>query len=214
MNDRQENFFSMVLATRLVLEANKSDWQPIAGFVSAVDDLDEKIEDTEASRLAQEEDRTGIATNKNEVEANLIKTTLNISGAIQAYAADQGDVELKERVSFTKGELQKQRDTILRDISIIVLKEAQKIGAPLNDYGVTAAEVSDFETLTEDYRDIMSRPRVGTTDRKTATEDLVKHLDEIRVIYKERIDKLMLNFEDTHTHFFEKYFNARKIADV
>ncbi len=156
----------------------------------------------------------GIATNKNEVEANLIKTTLNISGAIQAYAADQGDVELKERVSFTKGELQKQRDTILRDISIIVLKEAQKIGAPLNDYGVTAAEVSDFETLTEDYRDIMSRPRVGTTDRKTATEDLVKHLDEIRVIYKERIDKLMLNFEDTHTHFFEKYFNARKIADV
>lgn len=196
------------------MEDNKSDWQPISGFVSAVDDLDGFIEDVEATRLVQEGDITGVTKNKGEVEASLVKKAINISGAIQAYAIDQDNVQLRQRVTVTKSDLEKLRDTILRDQCLIILKEAQKIGASLNDYGVSAGEVSDFETVIEDFRAILAKPRVAITNRKTATEDLAKHLASCTSVYKDRIDKLMLNFEDSHTHFFENYRNARAIADV
>ncbi len=169
--------------------------------------------DIEAVRLIQEQDTTGIAVDKSELREYLVNKVIEVSTAVQAYASENGDNELLESVNYSRSELLQCRDTILHDRSQLINDKADAIIGSLGDYGVVAGDLSDLQTLIDDYVAIIPKPRTATSSKKTATEDLDLHFRKADGILKNRLDKLSEQFRTSDPEFFTTFHNARIIVD-
>ncbi len=213
MQDRQENKLSMYLAVQKVCTDNNGVWSGLPAFVSSFSAFEGKIADIEAVRLIQEQDTTGIAVDKTELREDLVNKVIEVSTAVQAYASENEDNELLESVNYSRSELLQCRDTILHDRSQLIHDKADAIIGSLGDYGVVAGDLSDLQTLIDDYVAIIPKPRTATSSKKTATEDLELHFKEADGILRNRLDKLSEQFRTSDPEFYTTFHNARMIVD-
>ena len=80
---------------------------------------------------------------------------------MQAYANDNEDLELLERIDFTRSDLTHVRDNTFLEMLDILLEKANDNAADLVDYGVTATLLTDFQTFRDEFEDIVNKPRAA-----------------------------------------------------
>jgi len=214
MTDDQENKLSMALAVQTVVNNNNSVWSGLPAFVTAFGDLETVIGDVQSIRVNQEKDTKGVTKDKGSVEADLIEKTLEVRAAVSAYATDNNDNTLKEKVNYSPSALKQARDTILRDICQLIHDESNTVISGLADYGVVAADLTELQTLIDAYNDVVAAPREAITSRSTATRELKNLIGQMDVILKDRLDMLMETFKKDHPKFHTQYTNARIIVNL
>lgn len=214
MTDNQENKRSMNIAVQKVCKKFKSIWSGIPAFVKAFADFETNIDDIETQRLIQEGKITGIATNKQKEEDEMIQLTIEIVGAVYAYAAENEDNELMEKVNYSPNGLSKERDTVLKDICQLIHNEAKNVVTNLADYDKTPADLNQLQKEINDFKDILTKPRTAIVTRSTATSQLVVLTKISDNILKTRMDKLMESSKTKERKFYMAYKSARIIVDL
>jgi hypothetical protein len=214
MKQNQENKLSMYLVVQKVCADNNSVWNGVAACVTAMAELETKINAIVAARQVQENDTKGIAEDKSNRREKMIAKAMFVKGAVQAYATDTSNNELYKSVDYTVTEIRKVPDTIARDRALLIYNKANAIATNLTSYGISAAILTELQNSINDFAGIMASPRTAKSLTKAATLEISELFDEADLIVKRKLDKLMVQFKESNEAFYNTYLNAREIIDL
>jgi Carboxypeptidase regulatory-like domain len=211
MTSKQESRFSMQLVVRDYLIANGTITAKLPNYAGFFSGVSSGILEIQRIRALQEADKTGIAGNKRQLKAALIAVAMDVSRKTVAYATITNNTVLLKEVDYSKTDLQRSADTILSDRCQVIYDRASGALAGLAAYGVTAAILATLLKALKAYIVSIPKPRLGITDKKRATEQLVvllKGVDEALA----KIDVLVEIVGVTQANFYAEYKNVRKIV--
>lgn len=214
MTDRQENKFSMYLATQSVLDSNNAVWVGTPAIVTAAGEFKSAITLIGKARQTQETETKGVTEDKAQAREAAITKAVSVAAATFAYASVTNNNTLKEQVNYSPSELRGSRDTILADRLRVIFSSASVNAAALVDYGVQATDLAELDTLITAYEDVLQSPRTAIGARSTATQELEELFVQADTILKEQLDKLMEIFRFTAENFYKQYKSARVIIDL
>lgn len=214
MNDIQENKFNMFLTTNGVLNEFEPTWTAIPAFSDIKSKVTNIITDISTYHQIQIADTTGITVDKNIIQQNLIEATLKVIHGLVAHAIVSGDNELLNRVNYNKTDLIHSRDTVLADKAQIIHDNAAPLVTELATYLVTPTDIETLSNLIKDYTDALPEKRIAVTQTKYSTDYLREKFLEMDDLLRNKLDKLILIFQDINPEFVSRYFTARIIIDL
>jgi hypothetical protein len=214
MTDRQENKRSMYLAVRAVTDTFEPAWLGLPAFVQIYTRYKTELEDLAVMAEAQERATTGVTGDKQQAKEQAITLAIKVGSATFAYASVTENLTLQGLVNYTKSALDKSRDTVLIDKLKVIYEAGNDNVANLADYGITAADITAFETAITSYTEQVQNPRTAIAEGAAATDRLAEIFDTIDGILKKQMDKLMEVLKASDDEFYVKYRKARIIVDL
>ena len=97
MNDRQENYLSMCVATKTTLDKHNAVWMGTPAMVTQTSDFYLKLSTFQSLKTAQEVDITGYAVDKGAKKGDMITQTMGLIGGLKAYAMAESNNVLSGR---------------------------------------------------------------------------------------------------------------------
>lgn len=213
MNSNQNKHLRMYLNTQTTLDNFSIKWHTLPIMVTKKNRYDELIQ-----RIIGQNEKTnpaskGTTENKDHVRQGLMMKVISLSGLMQAFAAVNEDPELAEKVSLTKSDLVRCRETELAAMIVPLITEARNHIDELADYLVTEDMIVEIETSIDNFTALLGKPRSIRNKAfaaQTVLTDLFQETDEL---LKMQMDKLMLRYRATDNDFYEEYTRARVIVD-
>lgn len=95
-----------------------------------------------------------------------------LSGALQAYAYDKGDLDLAAKVKMSKSEVLKMKDTEVDPTVRVLLSAASANFEALADFGVTEANIAEIQTSVDDFQALLGKPRTILNKKYVALDSL------------------------------------------
>jgi hypothetical protein len=183
----------------------------LPAFQRGIATLKSYVEQIEQLEQIQVSPTKGITLQKEKLKDDVENLVLEVAGAIHAYAAERDNFELMKKTDFNSsiGLVQSE----LLSASERVQSEAEKIVAELADYGVTAIEVQQLKSLTDQLSKDMTKPKEARIDRSGATANIDDTFRSADALLKNQLDKLALKFRKTAQDFYRAYKSARNIED-
>lgn len=119
---------------------------------------------------------------------------------------------------LSNGYLKKSEVSLLRDSELperldVFIVAITALLTELADYGVTETQVTDLDTISDDFRELVGIPRRKIAQSQVAKKEASALVDEAVALLTDRMDNVMLQFEATHTTYYEGYKRARVIVD-
>lgn len=213
MTDPQEDKLSMYYAVIAASEKHTAAWQTLPAFVTQYGLFTAQVDVIRDTIDGQIQGISGAARDKAERRQEMAELAYPVASVLQAWALENDDAELADRVSFTLSDFLHDRDTVAEEYAQLVHDEANANVASLADYGVDAAKLSALAAAIAAYHTALTAPRLAITDRKAATAALKVAFAEADKILKERLDKLVPILTQDHPAFATDWGNARIIVD-
>jgi Carboxypeptidase regulatory-like domain len=137
-----------------------------------------------------------------------------VAGALFAYATDQKDAVMKEKVKTSFSAMRRLRDEELAPVCRIYLDLATANEATLADYGLLPAVVSSFKAAIEGYYATVPAPRNAVALRSSYKKSLAALFSNADEILKNKIDKLSLPLKKSNTEFMNAFNSNRRIINT
>ena len=213
MTTKQEHRFNMYLTVRDFLTQNEPITKELPNFAENFTILKETISTIQLFGEQQKSDKTGIAKLKNKIKEDLITMAADNSRKIAALAKFSNNIKLLNEVKFSQSDLGKVTDVALKDYAQIIYDKAAENIEALAHYGITAETQKIFIETINSYNASIAKPRVGITEKRQATKELIKLFDAadnalINIDYAADIVRL------TQTSFYNGYKTARKLVET
>lgn len=212
MTQDQENTTSMFETTIAFLDQNNAVWNARPAFAAAVAEAKSGVAAIRSTAASQEAPTTGITDEKGQARNDLEDKTQEIADQLAALAAKTGDVALAAQVQVTRSSLDQEQDDNLVQIAGRVRDAAQANAAALEEYGVTAAEVTDLTDAITTFSGMKTAPRTAAAARTAATESVANLVRTTRSLFRNQLDKLITPFRKSNPEFYNGYFAARVIV--
>jgi hypothetical protein len=203
----------MFQTTLAFLDENNSVWSGTTAFVDAVTRAKTGVEAIDTAADTQQTPTTGVTLDKAQARTDLEDQTLEIADQLAALAAKTANHNLAAKVDVTKSSLDQMVDSDLEQTAERVANLANTNIAALAAYGVTAADVTQLNTLLTAYQTIKTSPREAAAARKVQTASLSQLIASARSIFRNEIDKMVTKFRKTNADFYNGYFAARVIVN-
>ncbi len=160
----------------------------------------------------QEEITTGITTEKNALLEDITEQVLDIAGAVHAHAEDKNDMELQEKVNYSRTMVHREDQSGIIIIADIVLAQAKKIAAAdLEECGIEATEVQECSDKLAQLKATLNDKRITTIDQSSITKKMRELFAELGDIKRQSLDKLIRQFERKDPAFYFKFKAASAI---
>ncbi len=212
MRKTQENKVSMYIAVKNVCEHNAK-WSDIPAFGIAFDQFKSKLGVLQENIRTQTTPIGEFADQKEEIAEDLKEKSMEIAGALFAYASLISDAALKARADFARSDFSRMRDTLVIENAKQILTDAKSISGKLLDYGISEEILNDYSTKIDEYEKTVTSPREAVIERKTATETIPDMMREIDEILDNQMDRIMQRYLSKNPAFYYDYFSAREIMD-
>jgi hypothetical protein len=212
MTKDQDNITTMFETTNGVLDTNNAKWSGTPAFATAVTAAKSG---TAAIRQKQaDQETTGDTEAKQNARDAVEEQALLIGSQLSALAAETNNPMLEAKVAYDKSTMDKMAVSDLITAAKSIAKAGTDNAAVLaSDYGITAAELTEFNDAITALGEMKDAPRQAAVDRKVATMSLPDAITHVRKIYRNRIDKMMEKFKKSAPDFYAAYFAARIIID-
>jgi hypothetical protein len=213
MEIQQSNNLRSYKAVQVVLETHEPIWTTLPAFGKAVTEFNGIVENINTQAQIQLESEQA-SEEKLSVLRELGAAAYAISGAVQAYAVEVGDLALEARVDFSRTSiiLGKEDEVISRCWAIHAVATAQL--ANLADNGVTAAKLTAFKKKIEAFETVQPKPRNRVNKGSAATRTLEGLFRDAGTVLRKRMDKLVTQFAESSPEFVKEYESARVVVDV
>ncbi|MFT3781476.1 MAG: hypothetical protein QM790_05610 [Nibricoccus sp.] len=215
----------MYRTTKNVLEEYRGVWAGHVGFKRGYDDFNGHVTSLTALAEMQRSARAGVTLNKQQLRELMTESTLEVAGALCAFAHKTGNTELHASTNIERSNLKDLRDAdidsralAIQELGVkylslppVILSDSSAIAAA--DYGLSDAMLEMLGNRIAAYAAVAQSPRAATvkiTTARQAVEDHIKATDEI---LDSVLDKLVRQFNTTKPDFVTAYFRARIIVD-
>lgn len=204
----------MYNVTLKVLDKNSAQVGTIAALALAKSKFASAVQTIRLARQVQEPTTKGKTTDKQVFKENLANEAHVISSGIQAYAASIDDNDLYQTMNYSRSTLLATEDEDLPQKCNNILDAANDLIANLSDFGITALQLTEFDTAITEWETETTLPRVAISERVAATQSLPELFKKADAILKKQIDKLMEKFRTADPNFYATYKAARKIVNA
>ncbi|MBW8334376.1 MAG: carboxypeptidase-like regulatory domain-containing protein [Prolixibacteraceae bacterium] len=213
MNKKQENRFSMYIATADFCEKNTDFTAPLPNFSANLANLKTTSDQIHLIAETQATDTSGTTAEKNDDNENMVVLTADTSRKLTAFAKLNKNQKLAKEISFTETDLRRLPDTILPDTAQLIYNRAQEYLPSLADYMVTEETQATLLQAITDSKQTQSSPRVAKVGQVQAT----KQLAELFVAGDEALanmDAVVEIVRLTQANFYAGYKSVRKIIET
>ncbi len=214
MDSRNEAKLSMYNAVLTHIEANAVITATVPAFATVATTLRTTYNNIVDAAQQETLAITGITMDKTQARLALCNEAAGIAAAIFAYASSISDNEMKEQVNYPVSKLQNTNDELLIPVCNNILSIATTNAAAIIPYGVSAARVTAFEDIIEDYQNLIPNPRNAVSNRSAVRTSLKNLFKDADLMFKSQLDKLALQFKTTEEDFYNTYKNNRIILDA
>jgi hypothetical protein len=214
MRKELEDRFTMFYAVQNAVDTHSAVWTAMVPYANAVTEFKAKIVAIEEEVEAQSTDLEGYAMDKGEKKEAMVRATLAVASKVYAYAEDNANTVLREKVDVSYSDLIAPRDAVVAQKCQGIHDEANAVVASLAPYGVLPADLTALQGLITRYETVISAPRTAITIRKGATENIERLIREGTAILKNRMDKLMVEYQVSNPDFYQEYFDARIVVNT
>ena len=204
----------MFYAVKTCVDTHNAVWAAYVPYANAVTDFGKVIVDIEAEVETQGKGLEGYAEDKGNKKETMVREALRIANRVFAFATDSGDAVLRGKMDVSLSDLVAPRDAVVAQKCQGIHDEANAVLASLAPYGIVAADLTVLQTAIDAYEVVISAPRVAVTVRKGATEAMEVSIKEGTAILKNRMDKLMSEYEVSNPDFHQEYFDARIVVNT
>lgn len=179
MTRNQENIRSMWLSMLAVLLKYTTVWTPRVPFARQVNLLRLASTGIDNPAIRQGQNDKGIAEDKAQLEFVAATLADNLGDMIQAYALDQGDMELYRKMTFSASNIINLADTISKDKMNEIHTKGASLGMPvLEAYGMVATDLPALRAAIEAFAARLSDPRDAIVERGSATKTIAQVVRE------------------------------------
>jgi hypothetical protein len=213
MTQNQDDITTMFESSLKVLDTNKALWDIRAGFVDAVTRAHDGTAAVRGMIGKQQTPTTGVTEDKDAARTDLEDQLIVIADQVAAYAAKIGDHDLGAQVEMTRSSMDRLSESDLLQTAKRVADSANSKLTALEDYDVTAAEITALNDARTKFEGMKGSPRDAVVGRKVATMSLPAGIVSVRSIFRNEIDKMMTAFRRTNPDFYNAYFTARIIVN-
>ncbi|MFZ4594994.1 MAG: hypothetical protein ACOYOF_12105 [Verrucomicrobiaceae bacterium] len=232
MDNRQLNRLQMHLTTRDVLDLaeNRALWNANKGFALIEGQWRDQVRLLETHAVVQGAPLTGIRASKIRATDLLLDITMEVAGALIAYALVTRDDTLRAKADFTRPQLAALRDTEIDDRAQSIhdlaapLLAAPLLAAPQPAAGAptpwlpdflsdSAAKLKSLAARITAYSLLVVSPTSAVARRKTVTDAIPIALRRADELLDDGLDRLMLQWKDSHRTFYNAYQNARQVIE-
>jgi hypothetical protein len=214
MNARQETKRSMFLVVEELI--NNTDPTVLATMPNFTPYFDEFKDGLTELRDASEEQiysRLGYQMEKSEQRMLMSELCLNVSSRVKAYASNEGDSILFEKMNRKMYALKRLNDTLILDYCQQVHDKAEELLPSLASYGLIAADLVLLQDAIAAYLELIPKPRYEIVNRKQATRNIATHIAFCEEKLA-KIDILVEMLEFSNPSFFVNYFDNRKLVNT
>jgi hypothetical protein len=213
MNKIQINQHRMSITTHTCMVDHTSDYTTDVPLNSAVSQMALLNGEIEATAQIQDSPNTGITLDKKNKMDAMATAALPLVGCIQAYATDENNQELYEKVNYTYSSFTHGNDIDKYDRAMMVHAKGTEYLTEMAEYGVTQDMLDALNTAAAAFHAIFTKPQTAIDARKAATEKLEELFAQLNKLLKNKMDKLMMKYQVTNPDFYNDYVNAREIVD-
>lgn len=214
MNSKQEAKLNMYDAVLTHCENNSAIVATVPAFQTAVDAFEDIVDDLRNAAQNELQAISGYTQDKTQQRADLIELTLDVAGAIHAYATSVDNLVLKEQVKLVYSDLNRLKDELLGPACTNILDAANNNAAAIVPFGVTAAKITALDDAIEDYLSAVPAHRNAVSNRSSVGEQIKQLFKDGDALLKNQLDKLALQFKATEPNFYNSYRNNRIILDA
>jgi len=214
MNYDQVNRKNMLDAVNTYMDENVSKWQSIARLVSAKTELNQKLMAIDVAQAAQAEAQVTIGKSKLALKKAIAAKADVLNDLVEAYALIDGEDELARQMSDSQSDLYRlPYDEFFIQVKAIIEKATELQDMLVNDFGMTAEQVSDLQNDLTRLLEINGKPRAYQIKSSVATNEISQLLSEANEVLTNQMDKLISIFRRRDPNFYHGYKKARMIVD-
>lgn len=212
MTTPQENFLTMAHTVNEVLKGERNHWTRIRRFARGAEELNDLIIIASETNAKADSKNTGTTKDKHSAGFEAIAVGVKIAKCASVYALDRKDMDLHDRLRFSRSSLLNRHDTEGYNKLKEVYELLNPIIAELEDYGVLPVDMQYYKNVLDAYNALLTKPREKVAERKTLnTTVLPEFINKMRaVLYT--LDSMISLFEGTP--LYSNYLNARKIVPL
>ncbi|HKK67856.1 MAG TPA: hypothetical protein VJ946_06575 [Bacteroidales bacterium] len=214
MNVRQLNRKNMLDAVNSYLDENVSIWQSIAILATAKTRLNQTLIAVDVAQAAQAEAQVTIGKSKLALKKAIATKADVLNDLVEAHALIEGDDELARQMGDTKSDLfRASYSDFFIKVKAIIEKATEFQEVLVNDYGMTAEQVTDIQNDLNRLLEINGQPRAYQIKSIVATNEIEQLLTEANDVLTNQMDKLISIFKRRDPNFYHGYQKARMIVD-
>jgi len=214
MTSNNEAKLNMYNAVAAFLQTNNAAFAAVPALAAAITTFNTRLQELKDAATEEAQIITGITKNKGNLKKTLCETAATNAAILFAYATAENNEELKAKARISYSDFSKLRDEDLTLYSQNISTALTASQAALAGYGITAAVVTEFNTLIAQYNSAVPSPRNAASLRKTYSLQLKELFKTVDTILKLQIDKLMLQFKKSNTNLYNDYKENRTIVNA
>lgn len=214
MNARNSNRVSMFRAIIAYCLSNPAITATIAAFAMVFTAMQNQLSFISQNDRILLNGTKGVTSDTRRDRSIMTVLGRRIANAVLAFANEAGNETLAQSVNYTLSQLNRLKKEHIIDVCRIILDAATTNLANINAYGITAIELSDFQTSINNYATTMQAPRSASADRKQAKSKLDSQIKDFEEnLLKKKLDPMVRTLETTYPDFASGYFTRRAIVD-
>ncbi len=210
MNKTDEEKLEMFDDVVDVLDTEKDIYTGVTSITAQRDNLKAISVEIKKNEATLKNSTIGKTESKYVSEDELIHDAVVVAGGIYAYAATAGLTDLQALSDLSIRDFKRMRDTDVPVKATSILEKAEELGEALLPYGITAALITELRDDISIYNEKVSDQGAGFVNKSTARATITA-LFKRGDIAVNILDKIMKQYQKSHTEFYTKYKTARNI---
>ncbi len=211
MTKDQESFFAMCLKVKNFGSKNATQLDTITGVSGFFTQLNTLVTALIAADMGSRTDYSGYTLDKANKRLALQQISLQVSNALASYAVMNNEIVLQKKADFPTSSWYSISEDQLVTQATIVRDLALPYAAQLTGFGAVAADVTSLTTAIATFINVISNPSLVADQRKTSNAELPEISNQIKSLFKDKLDILMRSFEVPNPRLFSLYKSARAI---
>lgn len=187
-------------------------WEGTPKFVSIFDTYTTKFE---ALKIQAEKQRSyviGVMQARDNYREKTAKLAIQVASALTAFAVEQKDLELIALMNISESQLMRRShsDTVILLDRILI--HATLHANELVDYGISAEKFAEMVLRRDELAVNILAPRKAINKRKDSSVQIANLTNDLDVLLKNSLDKLVTVMRAESETFFNEYINARMVV--
>lgn len=193
--------------------ANAATTDSLPALKTGIQQLQSDIVKTDTKLAGYKIVLKGIAADKSQARKNLASISYSIMSSVRAFALNNNDNTLAEKMKVQISILQREKYNELLQITSNAFAIIQPLVSQLAAYNVTNQKMEDWHTAISKMANLLNGPQSAIAARKTLGQVIVKDMAQTMTFVRTQLTPLVANFYNIPAYYIG-WYNALRIDNT